>query len=143
MSTSTEPSVRCPRCAAAARPGSDWCTLCYADLRARAAEPVGPAGVAPTAQAEAGAEPPPAAARGRGKHARATPPAEAAPAPTDVEQLADQLLAELAAGEAGNPFGRAAGLVDSTGKRVAVMIGGAVAAMTVLFLVLAALGALV
>ena len=24
---------RCPRCAALARPGSQWCTLCYADLR--------------------------------------------------------------------------------------------------------------
>jgi hypothetical protein len=24
---------RCPRCAALVRPGSQWCTLCYADLR--------------------------------------------------------------------------------------------------------------
>ncbi|MGH8890961.1 MAG: hypothetical protein ACRDV3_14530 [Acidothermaceae bacterium] len=24
---------RCPRCAAMVRPGSQWCTLCYADLR--------------------------------------------------------------------------------------------------------------
>jgi len=26
-------ALRCPRCAALARPGSQWCTLCYADLR--------------------------------------------------------------------------------------------------------------
>ena len=26
-------SDRCPRCAALVRPGSQWCTLCYADLR--------------------------------------------------------------------------------------------------------------
>jgi len=24
---------RCPKCAAGVRPGADWCTLCYADLR--------------------------------------------------------------------------------------------------------------
>lgn len=31
---------RCPRCAAFVRPGSQWCTLCYADLRpAPAIEP--------------------------------------------------------------------------------------------------------
>jgi hypothetical protein len=38
---------RCPRCAALVRPGSHWCTLCYADLR--------PAPLAP--------EPPPATAQ--------------------------------------------------------------------------------
>ncbi len=30
---------RCPRCAALVRPGSQWCTLCYADLRPAPAEP--------------------------------------------------------------------------------------------------------
>jgi len=40
-------SARCPQCAALVRPGSQWCTLCYADLRPRPIEPVVP--VAPVA----------------------------------------------------------------------------------------------
>jgi RNA polymerase subunit RPABC4/transcription elongation factor Spt4 len=32
VSTDVDTS-RCPRCAALVRPGSQWCTLCYADLR--------------------------------------------------------------------------------------------------------------
>lgn len=27
------PADRCPRCGAVVKPGADWCTLCYADLR--------------------------------------------------------------------------------------------------------------
>lgn len=36
--------LRCPACAAAVRPGDPWCTLCYADLRPRAPEPLVAAG---------------------------------------------------------------------------------------------------
>jgi hypothetical protein len=32
--------VRCPACQAAVRPGSPWCSLCYADLRPKAPAPV-------------------------------------------------------------------------------------------------------
>ncbi len=51
---------RCPRCAALVRPGSQWCTLCYADLRPAPPEPpaapVAPeAAVAPAAPAHAAA----------------------------------------------------------------------------------------
>ena len=31
--TSTDADLRCPQCAAHVRAGSEWCTLCYADLR--------------------------------------------------------------------------------------------------------------
>jgi hypothetical protein len=34
VSLRLETEERCPRCAALVRPGADWCTLCYADLRA-------------------------------------------------------------------------------------------------------------
>jgi hypothetical protein len=34
---------RCPQCAAAVRPGAQWCTLCFADLRPRDAAPAEPA----------------------------------------------------------------------------------------------------
>jgi len=30
---------RCPRCAALVRPGAQWCTLCYADLRPASPQP--------------------------------------------------------------------------------------------------------
>jgi len=41
---------RCPRCAALVRPGAQWCTLCYADLRpAPAPPPVAPLPPAPAA----------------------------------------------------------------------------------------------
>lgn len=33
---------RCPRCASLVRPGSQWCTLCYADLRPAPAPPPQP-----------------------------------------------------------------------------------------------------
>src|ERR1700710_1105487 len=32
--------VRCPACHAGMRPGSPWCSLCYADLRPKAPTPV-------------------------------------------------------------------------------------------------------
>lgn len=47
---------RCPRCAALVRPGADWCTLCYADLRPAPPQPLlepaptGPAATSAPAQ---------------------------------------------------------------------------------------------
>jgi hypothetical protein len=60
-----------------------------------------------------------------------------------VEVLAAQLMAQLAVTEGGKPFGAVSGLVDTTGKRVTVMIGGGLMAMLVFFIVMAVLGALV
>jgi hypothetical protein len=77
---------------------------------------------------------------GRGKHAkRVSTPAVAAP--TEVEALADQMLAELAVSEAKNPLGPLAPHLDSPGKRVGVMIGGAVAGICLLFIVMTIVGA--
>ena len=84
----------------------------------------------------------------RGKHARGTTARTAdavapgiAPA-AEVEELANQLLAELAAAETRNPLGSLAGVVDSTGKRVALMAAGTLAVICLLFLVMAGFGAL-
>jgi hypothetical protein len=83
-----------------------------------------------------------------GKHARKVSAqdgvgvtAVATPAP-QVSALADQLLAELAATEATNPLGSLAGAFDSTGKRVAFMLGGTVAAICLLLLLMAVIGLL-
>ena len=162
MSTSTAPSVRCPRCSAHLRAGSDWCSLCFADLRPAPEPP--PAPVAPPAPVEppedAAADAALAAlptnswagqhgaaeatAPPRGKHARRAPAsdAKATTRPDDVEVLAAQMLAELAASEQKNPLGPMAGLVDSTQKKVGLMVGGAVAAMCVMFIVMFLLGSL-
>jgi hypothetical protein len=82
--------------------------------------------------------------RPRGKHARRETSYGDGPttAPDDVEVLAQQMLAELAATERKDPLGPLAGLVDSTPKKVGLMVGGAVAAMCLLFIVMAVLGAL-
>jgi hypothetical protein len=140
VSISTSPALRCPRCSAQVSAGSDWCTLCYADLRPAAPEPYAP--VEPSRATE---EPPAqqAVAR-RGKHAKAAPEfGEAAPAPDpNVDALAAEMLGQLAADEARNPLGPLAGLVDTTGKRIALMTGGAAAAIALLVLVMAAIGAL-
>lgn len=138
MSTSTAPSVRCPRCSAHLRAGSDWCSLCYADLRPAPEPP--PTPVAPPASVES----PEPTARPRGRHARRAPASEekATTSPDDVEVLAAQMLAELAASEQKSPLGPMAGLVDSTQKKVGLMVGGAVAAMCVMFIVMFLLGSL-
>jgi hypothetical protein len=72
----------------------------------------------------------------RGKHARR--PA----AGDDLELVAESLLAELAAAEGGAPLGRLAGQVDSAGKKLALMAGGALAVTAVLFLLMVVVGAL-
>jgi hypothetical protein len=139
------------------RAGTEWCSLCYADLRPReetVAPPVThdapsrqpldharqpqPALVAPASAAVA----PPSSGGKHAKHAK-KPEFGAVTAPTaEVERLADQLLAELAATESGSPLGAVSGLVDSTGKRVALMVGGGLGVLLLLFVLMAVAGAL-
>ena len=56
--------------------------------------------------------------------------------------LAAQLMAELAATEGGSPLGAASGLVDSTGKRIALVLGAGLGILVLLILVMAVVGAL-
>lgn len=161
------------------RAGSDWCTLCYTDLRPVPATPVPPEPpepLAPPVTAEvppagdaasdgagallpdvgaehyAGAGDPSAAPAAptataatppvrRGKHARRAPDADQAQAEADA--LAAQLLAQLAVEESGSPLGALTGLTESTGKKAALMVGGAVAVIVVLIALMALFGALV
>lgn len=143
VSTSTSQDLRCPSCAAHVRAGSDWCTLCYSDLRPAPAEEAPsqpPANQAPVvvSPSDAVAPPRPVAAGPRGKHARR----DASEASLDPEATAQVLLARLAAAESGNPLGRYSAQLDSPGKKVALMAGGAVVATSLLFLVMLVLGAL-
>jgi hypothetical protein len=150
VSTSTAPSVRCPACTAYVRAGSEWCTLCYADLRPKP-DPIPSVSdePAPDAVAHVRAEvetvetpvtdvPEPAAAKPRGKHARHAADAPVFGQPTqvvadaEIEAIADQMLAQLA-GERANPLGSLSGYVDTKGKQVALMVGGGVVAMCLLF----------
>ena len=154
MSTTLPADLSCPRCGAHVRTGSDWCTLCYTDLRPAdqrpavepapdAATPDLPATATPTAVAATPAAPgalTPSVApeqQARGKHAK---PAATAAAPADTEVLAAQLLAQLAVHESGNPLGRYSSLADTPAKKVAVMIGGAVSVLAILLLLMAVLG---
>ncbi len=158
MSTSTTQAVRCPRCSAHLRAGSEWCTLCYADLRpapepppATAAPDPAPVDLPPLPAADPASAVDQPAPR-RGKHARRVTaedlgpdPADGAPAAgsdVDADRLADQLLAELAASQGGNPLGPLAGAVDTTGKKVALMVGGTAVGIVLLFVLMAVAGAL-
>ena len=85
---------------------------------------------------------PPATGGKHAKHAR-KPVFGAVTAPSDeVERLAAQLMAELAATEGGSPLGAASGLVDSTGKRIALVLGVGLGILVLLILVMAVVGAL-
>ena len=154
MSTSTSPhAVRCPRCSAHVRTGSDWCTLCYADLRP--APPVVAAAEAPEPAAEPAPVEPvelpeaeilqaiavaPVAPAGRGKHAKRAS-TTAVGAPPEVEALADQMLAELAATRSDDRLSAMVSALDEPGKKIGVIIGGAIGATCVLFIVMTILGA--
>ena len=60
----------------------------------------------------------------------------------EVEALADQMLAELAATEVGNDrSGRGLRLSTAPGKRVGLMVGGAIGGDLLLFIVMTILGA--
>ena len=148
----------CPRCGASVRAGSQWCTLCYADLRpppdpqhpavVAAAELGVPTGLAPADQAPAalaladlalaGAAPQPVS---RGRHARREPVPDEAQA-EGLERLdVDAMLAQLAA-QSPQPMGGLLSRLDSTGARVGLMIGGVVAFTVGIFLLLALVGSL-
>ncbi len=158
------------------RAGSDWCTLCYTDLRPVPATPVAPEPPAPrspdspsaaspavaaevptssgattaparalptdlSAEHYAGAGEVPAAATPRvrrGKHARTAP----TPDQAEADALAAQLLARLAVEESGSPLGALTSLTESSGKKVALMVGGAGAIIVVLIALMALLGLL-
>jgi hypothetical protein len=160
-STASAPSVRCPACSAYVRAGSQWCTLCYADLRPKPDQAPGsptgptPAETPPAAALVAGQDgeplapvPPAAPAPKRGKHAKQVADSPVFGQPTqvvaeaEIEAIADQMLAQLAV-ERENPLGSLSGIVDSKGKQVALMVGGAVVAMCLLFLLMALAGSFV
>ena len=153
MSTSTSPNaVRCPRCSAHVRTGSDWCTLCYADLRPAppVREPVAAVEPEPVAASVEPVDPPvvetleavdvAAAPVGRGKHAKRASTA-ALGAPPEVEALADQMLAELAATRSNDRLSSMVSALDEPGKKIGFIIGGVIGATCVLFIVLTILGA--
>jgi len=136
--------LRCPRCGAHAPSGAQWCSLCFSDLRVSAADPEPiPEVVTEAASVSPVEEPaqvaPSRDARPRGKHARRAAADVDKPA-ADVEAQAAQLLAQLAASESGAPLGRYSGFVDTPAKKVGLMVGGAVVAMLVLFLLMAIVG---
>jgi hypothetical protein len=155
VSTTLPADLSCPRCGAHVRTGSDWCTLCYTDLRPAdqrpavpAAEPVVPPALSDALEPAPDAATPdlpatatptavPATPAARCKHAK---PAATAAAPADTEVLAAQLLAQLAVHESGNPLGRYSSLADTPAKKVAVMIGGAASVLAILLLLMAVLG---
>ena len=91
--------------------------------------------------ASAGTEQPaPPAPAPRGKHSRRALEADDGAARIDVEALANEMLAELAASESRHALGPAAFLFDTGAKRTAVMIGGALIAMALIVLVATLLG---
>ena len=155
VSTSTSPhAVRCPRCSAHVRTGSDWCTLCYTDLRppppvVAAVEAPEPAAVLapaepvdlPVAETVEAVDAAPVAPVGRGKHAKKEAPATAVGPSAEVETLANQMLAQLVVAESKNPLGPLASYLDTPAKRVGFMIGGAVAGICLLFILTTILGA--
>ena len=151
MSTSLSQTVRCPQCSAQVRTGTDWCTLCFANLRpapAVSAAPVTPQ-PEPVAESATGCADEPAresvfgelaaAPLRRGKHSRSQTSDTAAIA-VNVDALAEQMLAELAASYSGNVLGPAAFLVNTRAKRAGVTIGGALLASMLILLVATVLG---
>lgn len=134
--------LRCPRCGAHAPTGAQWCSLCFTDLRAPTAAPEPTPEVLTEAPITSPEEEPAQVApdaRPRGKHARRAHAPANDPA-ADVEAQAAQLLAQLAASESGAPLGRYSGFVDTPAKKVGLMVGGAVVAMLVLFVLMAVIG---
>ncbi len=150
----------CPRCGAHVRPGADWCTLCYADLRPAPVPVVEPMDVdamdvEPVVDEVVGtAEPSVPTETPRpvgGKHARRAPAGEPAPAAAQpaagaeavleiVVPGADAMLAQLAVESRGSLEGLGARLGSS--KKVAIMLGGVVVVGLLLFGLMAAVGSL-
>lgn len=125
--------TQCPRCGAPVRGHADWCTLCYTDLRpAPEPEPqpepaVGEAGL------------PAVAADPKGKHARRAPlEDEPAPSPAGISKdglNVDAMFALLAA-ESTAPLGRLSGRLDTKGAQLTLMVGGLVAVVAVMLVLM-------
>ncbi len=62
-------------------------------------------------------------------------------APPEVEALADQMLAELAATRSDDRLSSMVSALDEPGKKIGFIIGGAIGATCVLFIVMTILGA--
>ena len=82
----------------------------------------------------------PAAPVGRGKHAKRASTA-ALGAPPEVEALADQMLAELAATRSDDRLSSMVSALDEPGKKIGFIIGGVIGATCVLFIVMTIVGA--
>lgn len=141
VSTSTSQLLSCPRCHAHVRAGSQWCTLCYSDLR--------PPPLVAEAQAvlpEPAPDEPLLVPTRRGKHSR---PVDApagdtvarSPGSTLDEGEVERMLATLAA-QSSAPLGRLAGRFDTPASKIGLMVGGTVLAGLVILLLMAVVGAL-
>ena len=138
----------CPRCGASVRTGSQWCTLCYADLRPQrqlehpavvaAAELGVPTALAPADLALAGAVSEPAS---KGRHARREQLPDEVEPDGEARLDVDVMLAQLAA-QSHRPMGELTSRLDSTGARVGLMLGGVVAFTVGIFLLMALVGSL-
>jgi hypothetical protein len=134
-------ALRCPDCGAARTASAGWCLQCYrsfADEGRRVPPP--PAG-------DPGDEPPvgPATAEpvdGLGPVAHR--PVVGAPLDDDAQALADRMLADLSAHEAGTSgrLGTAGGRLQGRGAKLGVVLGGTLGLTVVLFGLMALLGAL-
>jgi hypothetical protein len=82
----------------------------------------------------------PVAPAGRGKHAKRTSTADVGAKP-EVEALADQMLAELAATRSDDRLSSMVSALDEPGKKIGFIIGGAIGATCLLFIVMTILGA--
>lgn len=119
--------LRCPTCNAHASPGAEWCTLCYADLRT----PEVPVDVPAPEPAARGDHPQPG-------HVGNVPAHDERAA---AEAAAERMLTQLAA-ESDAALRSLAGNVDSAGAKVALIAGGSVVVLIVLFGLMALIGSL-
>lgn len=147
MTDATTPAAapvrRCPACGAVRPPTARWCLQCYA-----AFDPPQPAlGPQEPVRPRAGATPPaadPAAGTdgrtgdGDDEDEDAGPPADR----TELDDRAEQMLAQLSQETTDQPGGRLGGLTGSKGSKAGLAIGGAVGLTLLLLAAMAVLGAL-
>lgn len=130
-----QPSI-CPACGASVRADVPWCTQCYAPLRPeRAATPPGAAEVDAASRTVDVGDPDTAGV------VDATRPQEGAAAPGEVERLADQMLAELAA-QRDDVHGLASRLPSTPTGRAAVVAVVALVGTALVLLLMFVLGSL-
>jgi hypothetical protein len=133
----TDRPTHCRACGAAVRQDVPWCLQCYASL---AQEPAArPSPARPAQQTRSDDEPVAASPRRVGRHAAL--PAEPEARTDDVEVIAAQMLAQLAAADSGTPTWTSRLPSSSTGK-VALIAGLGAAGAVLVLGVLAIVGAL-